>query len=199
MNITVETAPLIAAFKRVIPHVSTPARNIPILESIRLEVRGKYLVLTATDRYTVGESRVLISGAAEPFTALVNAKRVKSILTLLKADLNTTVSVTDERVTVGGIDVTGEDVGTYPAVGRLWPDTLGDAVAGPLGFGPEHLKKLTSLAQTHADRKGAITFHREDDRGGKPVIALMGDHTRVLMMSRSSTDEGTEARWGDWA
>lgn len=57
--------------------VASPAARMPILESVRIESDGTSLVAVATDRLTLGASRVDCSG--EPFAVTVSAKDARDL------------------------------------------------------------------------------------------------------------------------
>lgn len=193
MTLTVKTEDLTTAIKRVLPHLATPAQNLPVLEDIRFTLHGDHLVLTGCDRYTIGEVRIAVEvndgDAATAFYA--NGKRLKEILPALKADAGTAIQVTDSGVaSFGGLDVPHAD-GDYPAVDRLWPDEFTPLAEAVTGILPEHLKKLTAVSPTRQEKADQTCwrFGQQSSAAGKPLLALFGQGMRVLLMPVSKGAE----------
>lgn len=205
-TITVDRPTLVAAFKRVLPHI-TRGGIIPVLETIRVEVRGKYLILTGTDRYSLAQSRVPLredAGEVEPFKALVEGAKVKSILTALKGPgpVDLTFSEDFTEVRLQGFDVSAVDVlvEQFPPVDKLFPRKLRPVEGLDTGLllNVFQLKKLTALPQLKDDKNATPSFWIEDKehRDGvvRTIVVVFADHTRVaLVPARASAVQGEAA------
>lgn len=200
-TITVDRPTLVAAFKRVLPHIAQRGDNVPVLETVRVEVRGAYLILTGTDRYSLAQSRVPLREGAEPFKALVEGAKVKSILTALKGSgpVDLTFSEDFSEVRLQGFDVSAEDVQAeqFPPVDKLFPSKLRpvEGLETGLLLNVFQLKKLTALPQLKDDKYATPSFWIEDKghRDGvvRTIIVVFGDHTRVaLVPAKASTVQG---------
>lgn len=114
---------------------------IPILNSVLIESRGKWLTATATDRFRLAIKRVKAPEDDWPeFRAIVPASTIKAILAAFKPsrrdsnpELTLTITAQDRMKVVGGsalLDMLGADidypltVGTFPDVQRLVRDAL---------------------------------------------------------------------------
>ncbi|GAA1639124.1 hypothetical protein GCM10009700_27610 [Brevibacterium sanguinis] len=187
-SVTVTSAELIAAVKRVIPHTAAANQYLPVLECIRFEVRGGYLTLSATDRFTLIETRIGLSvevGEDDSFVFLANAKRLKDLLPAFKAGRLVTVTDGGE---FNSIHVPGND-GDFPAVNKLWPDRFMEVSPHRFGLGVEHVKKLAALPQGRDEKRIPLVFGQGPDAGErKPLVVVFSDHTRVLVMPRGGED-----------
>lgn len=184
-TLTIDTGLLIAAIKRVIPHTAKRDQRVPALECIRFFTRDSDLILTATDRYTVIESRIPLNevDAATPVDFLVNATALKTILPALKPSRLTMVTPTGEPgAEFNSIPVIGSG-NEFPRTASLWPDEFQPMPSTTVGLGVQHIKKLAALPQGSGERTTPMIFGCKDpSRDQSPIIILFGDHTRVLIM-----------------
>ena len=200
---TVDTNDFVAAIKRVLPHAAKSSQCVPVLEAVRLTIVGDHLVLSATDRYTMIECRVRLRDGAtagqHPFDAPVPASALKSLVPMIKAR-NITEVVPGEGATVFDGVRLEHQAGDFPATGRLWPDALHPINASALGLGVEHVKKLGALRVSARDTT-PILFYGFDEvtdpeaGGRKPVVALYGEDTRVLVMPVRTS---AQPAWSEW-
>ena len=201
-TLTIDAKLFTDALRRVLPHAEKPNSGTPILENIRFTVRGSWLVIQATDRYTVGESRVPLSevDAMAELDVIADAARVKALVPALRRDALVMLTDDEDEVTLSGAYVTPLDVHRvrdWPAVGRLWPAELGEDVQGPLSLSVATLKKLAALPQTTAERRDeSPTFHSV--KPGGPVVVLFGEDTRVLAMPVRANVERARERFNGW-
>ena len=203
---TVATAEFVAAIKRAVPHTAKSNQCTPVLEAVRLTTVGDSLVLSATDRYTMIECRVRLRDDAtaerHPFDVLIPAGALKSLVPMIKAR-NVTEVVPDGGATVfGGVRLEHQS-GDFPATGRLWPAALHPVNASALGLGVEHVKKLSALRVSARDTTpilfyGSAEVTDSDAGGRKPVVALYGEDTRVLIMPVSRVGSSAVDSWSAW-
>lgn len=205
MTFKVDTNDFVAAIKRAVPHTAKANQNTPVLEAVRLTTVGDSLVLSATDRYTMIECRVRLRDDAtadqHPFDVLIPASALKSLIPMVKAR-NITEVVPDGGATVfDGVRLEHQS-GDFPATGHLWPAALHPVKASSIGLGVEHVKKLTALRVSARDTAPILFYGSaevtDSDAGGcKPVIALYGEDTRVLIMPVSHDDSRAD-HWSGW-
>lgn len=201
-TLTIDAKMFTDALRRVLPHAAKPGADAPILANVRFTVRDGWLVVQATDRYTVGESRIPLSeiDAKATLDVLADAERVKALVPALRRDKLVMLTDDDDEVTLSGAYVTPLDTSTirnWPAVDRLWPTEFGEDVQGPLSLGTATLKKLAALPQSAAEgRDEAPTFHAA--KPGGPVVVLFGENTRVLAMPCRVDTDRARARFGGW-
>lgn len=202
----VDTAEFVAAIKRAVPHTAKSNQNTPVLEAVRLTTVGDHLVLSATDRYTMIECRVRLRDDATalrpPFDVLIPAAALKSLIPMIKAR-NITEVVPGEGATVfDGVRLEHQS-GDFPATGRLWPAALHPVNASALGLGVENVKKLAALRVSARDTAPILFYGSAEvtdpDAGvRKPVVALYGEDTRVLIMPVSRVGSSAVDNWSAW-
>lgn len=200
-TLAVNTEQLIAAIKRVLPHVAKASAGVPVLENIRFKTIGEHLVLSATDRYTAIESRVQLSEVDQqtPVEFLASGAQLKALLAALKMNVLTliTAPADDGPVEFNGSKVYGLGDGEYPSVDRLWPDSFEHVAPDVIALGVDQLKKMTALPQGRADKGTPMVFgHPRNAESRKPLVILFGDHTRVLVMPHRSLPTITAESWG---
>lgn len=201
-TLTISTDELIAAIKRVFPHASTD-QTLPALAAMRFTTKGEYLVLSACDRYTIGETRLLPldSDSAEPVDFLVNAKQLKALLPALKANGLTTVSPREngDGAEFNGAHVAGYEIEHYPATHKLWPDSFEPVAADNFGMSVANIKKLSALPQGRSEKSTPLVFGQGTDANpNKPFVILFGEHTRVLVMPVRVGAWGDDANYASW-
>lgn len=204
--INIASNEFIAAIKRVLPHACTDD-TLPVLTCIRFEVKHGYLYLSATDRYTIGESRIRIDHEIEGgLETLVYGKQLKALLPSIKLNDRVILRVDDDGLlTVNDTAVSGEPLNSCPAINSLWPDRFAEMSASNFGFSVANIKKLSALPQLRGEKNDPIVFGQHPDAGpNKPVIVLFGADTRVLIMpvrvgSYSTGDFTSDSRYEDMA
>lgn len=201
-TLNIASSEFIAAIKRVLPHASTDD-TLPVLTCIRFEVKQGYLYLSATDRYTLGESRVRLGNPEEfpTLETLVYAKQLKALLPSIKLNDRVIVKADDEGLlTVNDTAVSGQPFESYPRINNLWPDRLAEMSANNVGFSVGNIKKLSALPQLRGEKNDPIVFGQHPDAGpNKPVIVLFGADTRVLIMPVRVGGLGNDAQYESMA
>lgn len=202
-TLTISTDALVSAIKRVFPHASTD-QTLPALAAMRFTTKGKYLVISACDRYTIGETRLELSesDAANPVDFLVNAKQLKALLPALKAQMFTTVTPreNEDGAEFNGAAVAGYEIEHYPATHRLWPDTFETVSGGNFGMSALNVKKLTALPQGRHEKNTPLVFGQgADSNPNKPFVILFGEHTRVLVMPVRVGSFGDDSTYSSWS
>lgn len=202
--INIASSELIAAIKRVLPHTSTDD-TLPVLTCIKFAVKHGYLYLSATDRYTLVESRVRLEESAELET-LVYGKQLKALLPSIKLNDRVILRVDDEGLlTVNDTAVSGQPLESFPRINSLWPDRFAALAPHNLGLSVANIKKLSALPQLRGEKNDPLVFGQHPDAGSnKPVIVLFGNDTRVLIMpvrvgSYSTGDFTSDSRYEDMA
>lgn len=204
-TLTVSADALIAAIKRVFPHASTD-QTLPSLAAMRFTTKGKYLIVSACDRYTIGETRLELSESdyAEPVDFLVNAKQLKALLPALKTTPYATIEPVEDTggngATFNGSMVHGYATEHYPATDRLWPDTFEPVSGGNFGMSAANIKKLTALPQGRHEKSTPLVFGQgADSNPNKPFVILFGEHTRVLVMPVRVGSFGDDSTYSSWS
>lgn len=203
-TLTISTDALVSAIKRVFPHASTD-QTLPALAAMRFTTKGKHLIVSACDRYTIGETRLELSELdyAEPVDFLVNAKQLKALLPALKAQMFTTVTPREDTggdgASFNGSMVDGCELQHYPATHRLWPDTFETVSGGNFGMSAANIKKLTALPQGRHEKNTPLVFGQgADSNPNKPFVILFGENTRVLVMPVRVGAWGDDSNYSSW-
>lgn len=190
--------------------------SLPVLNTILLEGKGKWLVATATDRYSLGMARAEVEGA-DGFRALVKLADARHILKLFspaKGQARVTVSLTVEDRTdtaSAKLKVDRDDglfadcdslTATYSLVDGEFPKTASlfhnwkpSTDRSTSGFNPEYLARFQHVTSTRGEPI-RVTFG--NDRGLTVVQA--GDYfLGAIMPVRLSDDSPVKdlAAWTD--
>ncbi|MFD9124917.1 phiSA1p31-related protein [Kitasatospora sp. NPDC059571] len=100
MSLTIPAAALTRAIERITPHVCEDD-SLPALNGLRLEIRSDWLIVTATDRFTMAFDRFEVATSYEA-NALLRRADIPAVQAWLdRLDGDATVRVT--------VDVQGED------------------------------------------------------------------------------------------
>lgn len=202
-TLTISTDALVSAIKRVFPHASTD-QTLPALAAMRFTTKGEHLVISACDRYTIGETRLPLSesDAANPVDFLVNAKQLKALLPALKANMYTTVTprANEDGAEFNGAAVAGYEIEHYPATNRLWPDTFETVAPGNFGMSAFNIKKLTALPQGRGEKNTPLVFGQgQGANSNQPFVILFGEDTRVLVMPVRVGSFGDDSTYSSWS
>jgi hypothetical protein len=190
---------------------------LPVLNSVLVESRGKWLSSTATDRFRVGVKRIEKATteddqAAEwpAFRALVSVRSARSVLDLFKPrrhfNPEMTLTVDGERLIVegsGGFDLFDASRfehtlvdGEYPKTDSLFRTALATPAAkrvGEVGVNPAFLADFKAAAGSPTLR--IVTGGKPDIAGkGNPLVVTDDDGFIGLLMPRAMTGGSTE----DW-
>jgi DNA polymerase III sliding clamp (beta) subunit (PCNA family) len=169
-------------------------KSLPTLNAVEVEGGGGLLIARATDRYRLieGQARVLegyLEGSLDK--ALISLDDVKRIITLLKDQKSSIMSVTrdDSSLTVSVLDnsVRVKVLGsTFPPTSELFAKSEGEPVAVEgVAFNPAYFTDYAKIAGKGAAVK--VYFTGE----GKPMRVRITSDTinwRALLMPMRYTD-----------
>lgn len=165
--ITIELSELRTLLARVIPFAADSklyAGALPVIESVYLQVRGEYLIATATDRYVLGMARTRVEDG-DGFEALLKVTDAKHILTTFKSrkGILTKVTLTREGSTADGATLTvtladglfagADDLtakyglidGQFPKTHELFSKWEAPAEAAATGYNPKYLARFAHV------------------------------------------------------
>lgn len=175
---------LVAAIKAVTPHVSKDLR-FTALASIQFRLHDGELTLTATDRYTLAQSKVGRSTDhqdGEDFSVLVSLADAKRIATYLKSvkmpavPLKVDAAAGSILVGFDGESVAARTVdGEFPKLDHIVPsgDKLGEV--SELGFNGDYLARFATKNLARGGEKNLPTRLSFVKSGG-PVKVTFSDH-----------------------
>lgn len=176
---------------------ASPAALVPILESVRIESDGTSLVAVATDRFTLGVSRVDCEG--EPFAVTVSAEDARNLVRMARTSKSAqgwrevTVSVADRgaefRFSSGeSLAVVGRDE-EFPRWRQLIPGddkAMGAGVGVGVGFDPVLLAKFGKVrAEERGRRMVLLPTMPQPGRPGPAVVQIGPDFIGVIMPVRA--------------
>lgn len=92
-SISVPAHELRRALTAVLPHCGQDD-TLPALTCVKLEARGGWLYLVATDRYSMGVARVFVMGGCDDQDAMLPAKHAKALRRMLKGTEGAAVALT---------------------------------------------------------------------------------------------------------
>ena len=206
MKLTLKAHALHTVMSDAIVFAGTDA-TIPALNGIRIETvaRGETvdLIAVATDRFTLGVSRVDGSGDILPGFNLTasdakNLVRIAKTLARMQSYRTVDIETADDDLNVMFVFSTGETVTVrkaeheFPRWRQLFPaDDAGmsDDVSG-IGYTPEYLAKFGKVA---AGKHDSMRFY---PRVSKPGVVMIGDDfIGIIMPVRipGDTNRGTYA------
>lgn len=192
--------------KPVLPLASTDDM-LPVINAIRLEVRGDYLCAFATDRFRAGVQRIKPQhGAPAGFEALVKLRDITRLLQLFKpvrgqdpADVTFTIEDNILWATSSGglgFDFADMRIGSaleiseFPNMLRLFTDQLGEITpasgevlkpGGSFGMNPDYLASFKAAASVN---KEPAVFIRPPASVRRPLIVQVGDDFLGMVMQR---------------
>jgi DNA polymerase III sliding clamp (beta) subunit (PCNA family) len=158
--------------------------GLPVLASVKLEVRGDRLLAIATDRYTLGVSKINVEDA-DGFEALVKAKDVRHILNTFKnrkaIQSKVALTVSEGSITVSLVDglfADAEDLtaryglmdGTFPKVLEIFRQWK-PADSGVIGCNPAYLARFQHVTSMRGE-----PVRMSVGSGTSPVIVQAGDY-----------------------
>ena len=185
-------------------------RTIPILNAVRIESVGNYLIASATDRYAVGMSRHTPSEKPPKGLAImIPLASLRFILATFKPSrdvdpqLEFVVTAKGERLRLNqtGFDLFEASI-TYPLEQGAWP-RLPEVITNQAQSDEPPTKMIGLNASLLAKFQGAV-------RGGepieitigannKPILITAGDHFIGALMptplSNSDTGTSTVSEW----
>jgi len=181
--ITVDLARLRTLLTTVLPFAGGDL-SLPVIATVKLEGRGGRLLAIATDRYTLGVSKIEVEDC-DGFEALVKAKDVRHILATFKnrkaIESKVALTVSDGSITVSLVDGLFADAddltaryslmdGTYPKVLHIFRDWK-PAESAVAGCNPLFLARFQHVTSMRGEPvKVSI------GAGRNPVIVQAGDY-----------------------
>jgi len=212
---TLKAKALHTALSDAILFTTAKALGLPMLEAIRLEFGGGQLIAVATDRFTLGASRVEYSGAA--FDMLLEAADAKTLITMAKTAKRdegwreVTVEVADvefrPRVTFRfnsgeSVTVRGSDL-DFPKWRLLIPadsSRMGTTVG--VGYDPSRLVPFTKVRANEGGAHRRMAMYPTVASNGRPgpTAVRIGDNFTGVVFPERPDDDG--ASWSyarpDW-
>lgn len=169
----------------------------PILTLVRLDLAGHRLTATATDSYTLIETRVDLDQEVTPvggeWTRYLGADDRAVLTAMLKTSANRalgvhvaaspddpglTFTLGSQAVTVGTVI---ED-GTWPDIDKVWKSASGTH-SEAVGLNPQLLLRFNRLSGARTGRKNGHPGVRFEPHGtSRPVTWSIGPNTRGLIM-----------------
>lgn len=191
---------------------ATKDKSLPVLSWVRIRYTAGEQVLTmlATDRYTIAEVALPLAVPVDTdFEGFVQAKDIARVHKQTKVSSRTlSFTVDGDRGTfyVDGVALPvavakneDSDLGTYPPVDRLWPESLTDTdPISELGVNTAYLDRFRHLNETTTGASGAV---RLSFNGTKPVVVLPVHSTgwRGLIVGvRVLKENVIEKRYAGW-
>jgi hypothetical protein len=204
-QITITAHSLRALVDPVLPCASVDG-DLPVLNAVKIEARGKWLMAMATDRFKLGLKRVKAPADEQwaEFQAVVSVRALKSILATFKPqrgldpELTLTVEQDQLTVTVGGglvDDVAAAKAsyflvsGKFPALDKILRKAL-DAKPEPTesGFDWRHVAGFANAA-------GRVGL-RVKSTGARSPLLITGDDFIGALMPRQIHDVADKG-WDD--
>lgn len=176
---------------------ASPAALVPILESVRIESDGTSLVAVATDRFTLGVSRVDCSGG--PFAVTVSAEDARNLVRMARTGKSAqgwrevTVSASDRgaefRFSSGESMAVRGRAEEFPRWRQLIPGddkAMGAGVGVGVGFDPVLLAKFGKVrAEERGRRMVLLPTMPHPGRPGPAVVQIGPDFISVIMPVRA--------------
>ncbi|AOT25802.1 DNA polymerase III sliding clamp [Mycobacterium phage Tortellini] len=198
MTIKLQTNELVRILKEAALFAQT-APDIPVINAVHMEARGRELIAIGTDRFTLGASKTELDEPGE-FLAALSLRQVKTITQLAGSGKQcfSTVAVDADDKQVRVAFSSGETL-TLPAEVERGPHTawlkLLDSVpeSGPskaMDVNPQLLAKFARLQGSRASRMRLHFFGHT-----KPIKVSVGDSFVGLVMPIRMPDEVSM----DWA
>lgn len=174
---------------------------VPALESVRIESDGEQLVAVATDRFTLGVSRVECSGG--PFAVTLSAEDAKTLVRMARTakgqqewrEVSVSVSeLSAEFRFTGGesMAVRGRDE-EFPRWRQLIPGddkAMGAGIGVGTGFDPVLLAKFGKVrAEERGRRMVLLPTMPQPGRPGPAVVQIGPDFIGVIMPVRAPGGE----------
>lgn len=194
---------LVNLLAAVLPMASTD-KFVPMLCAVRLEVRGNYLIATATDRYVAGMARTFISGDGDltPWVGLVDGPDIKAIITEARK-IKVGAALAELTVANGKLvfGAYGQEIRTarfvddaYPRVELLFEKALAIQAGRtrPAGVNPDLVTKFSAIAKSTGQR--CIDYWL--DNKAETIAVTCGDDFIGIIMGIRLTHLAGGARTG---
>lgn len=206
--ITVDLGQLRTLLSRVAPFAGSDD-SLPVIATVNLEGHGGYLTATATDRYIMGVSRVLVEDA-DGFNALLRAKDVRHILATFKnrkaIQSKVALTVANGSLTVSLVDGLFADAddltaryglmdGTYPKVMDIFRNWKPAADTTSNGCNPFYLAKFQHVTQFRGEPV-KVSF----GAGTSPILVQAGDYFlgAVMPVRMTEASDNQPMALADW-
>lgn len=212
----ITTRQLAALVKPVLPSVSNDF-SLPVLNAVRIESHGKWLVATARDRFRLGMHRLAAPPSSEggtwpEWSATIPVVAIKSILSTYKAtrgsDADLTLAIDGDRLTV---NAAGLMLGGFLGASATYSLELGDfpkvhgliraAIAGEAADGGSALLNWYYVASFKDADAGAGLYVKPNAGGStKPTLITDGEDFIGILMPRRSQHDGVSGfpNLADW-
>jgi hypothetical protein len=214
-RINVDLSALRTILSAALPFAGTED-SLPVINTVLLEGKGKWLVATSTDRYIMGMTRTAVEGA-DGFQALVKVADAKHILKTFTAAkgqgrgpvvslaLTARTTTTLAKLTISREDGLFADCdnltatyalvdGTFPGIAGLFHKWNLSATRTSSGFNPLLLAKFQHVTETRGE---PVRVSYGDDRGLTVVQA--GDYFLGAIMPVRLADESPTKDLEGWA
>lgn len=187
-------------------------RMLPILNVVRIESRGQYLVATATDRIRLGVSRIALDNRPPAgLDFLIRLSELRQLLSIFKPtrdhDPVLNLTLTSDPTGPDRIRVTqamgfnfmdasmtfGLEQGDYPSTAGIIAKHVEEAgeLSASTAVNPVY---LADFKHAPRERNEPLIIHTSTAR--HPVIITAGDYfIGALMPTRSTSDEESVADW----
>ncbi len=209
--ITVTYAEFRNAVRWVFPHAAHSTSTIDVLEHIHLYTAGDYLIVEASDRYTLARYRIELTSppGTEPIDVCVNAKDVYTMCKSMpvKPVDPTTLSITTDTdqttlFAIGDLALMSADhvETSYPNLDQFVANINDKATsANPtasLRVAAQHLARLKPAVMPKAPSARNATYYLTFIGEGKPIIVSVPDEPNLYIVTVSLIPE--EPRPTSW-
>lgn len=196
--LTIALTDLHQLLKPVLPHVDNN-RSLPVLGCVSFATHNGWLTATATDRYTIGVSRLRVDPDVQ-FECLIQAAELKSLLAMFKPSRNgageaVTFTVDGPLVRVTGASAMFAEAsvaynryeGEYPKVHQILDGADEPGEPGLIGINPQLLTRFV-----HAQRlRQPVVLSRPHPT--RPLFVRAEGFLGAIMPARLSDDGAVES------
>lgn len=202
MTITLQTNEFVRILKEAaLFAAATP--NIPVINAVHLEARGKDLVAVATDRFVLGASKTELDEPDETFMASLPLRQVRSIVQIAGAGRQcfSTVAVDADDKQVRIAFSSGETLtlsteverGQHRSWLRILEATPGDEPSKAMEVNPQYLAKFAQVLGKRAARMRMHFFGHH-----RPIRVTVGDCFVGMIMPVRIEDEAMDWAVPEW-
>lgn len=200
---------LYTAIADAVNFMAPTAVNLPMLDAMSLEFTPGQLIVAATDRFTLGVSRVEYSGAA--FTVLIAGKDAKALVKMAKTlkrdersrEVEAEFAESGDAVTFRfssgeALTVRAQDL-AFPKWRHLLPsdESRMGSVEGT-GYAPSLLAKFAKVRVDERHKMAVFPTAQQSGRPGPTIIRIGPDFIGLVMPVRAVGDSGWRYDRPDW-